>query len=139
MIRETREVRFDGVHCTLSMKLSPPGVVSLLISGRDIGEFGEAPMQRLSEWLAGAGPIRMFIDARAARGASIEVSAEWAKWLAAHKVQLRDVSMLTGSRFVQITADVVRRFADLEGIMRVYTEGPAFDAALSEALASDAR
>jgi hypothetical protein len=39
------------------------------------------------------------------RGALIDVSGEWAGWLRGHKVQLQEVSMLTGSRFVQVTAD----------------------------------
>jgi hypothetical protein len=107
----------------------------LRISGTDIGEFRDAPMLHLSEFLDGAEPIDLFIDARDVRGASIEVSGDWARWLRSHKGQLRDVSMLTGSRFVQVTADFVRRFADMEGIMRIYTEPAAFDAALAKAQA----
>lgn len=128
------EIRFDGVHCNLTIQPLSPGVVVLRIAGTDIGEFGDAPMQALDARLAGGGAIELFVDARDVRGASIEVSAEWAQWLGAHRVQLRGVSMLTGSRFVQVTADFVRRFAALEGIMRVYTEAVAFDAALAEAV-----
>jgi hypothetical protein len=72
---------------------------------------------------------------RDVRGASIDVSGEWALWPAAHKVQLREIRMLTGSRFVEVTADFVRRFADLEGVMRIYTEAAAFDAELAGWLA----
>ena len=112
------------------------GVVILKISGADIGEFGDAPMQALKQCLDGAGPIHLFIDARDVRGASIDVSGEWAGWLREHKPDLRTISMLTGSRFVEITADFVRRFAALQGMMRIYTEPAAFDAALAESLAS---
>jgi phage regulator Rha-like protein len=41
--------------------------------------------------------------------------------------------MLTGSRFVQLTADFIRRFAELGGAMLIYTEGAAFDDALATA------
>jgi phage regulator Rha-like protein len=41
--------------------------------------------------------------------------------------------MLTGSRFVQLTADFVRRFAELGDAMHVYTDGAAFDEALRAA------
>jgi len=68
-------------------------------------------MRVLNDYLAGKGPARLFIDARDVRGASIEVSGEWARWLSAHKVQLREISMLTGSRFIEVAADFVRRFA----------------------------
>lgn len=68
------------------------------------------------------------------RGASIEVSGEWAEWLRANKAHLRQISMLTGSRFVEVTADFVRRFAALQGVMRIFTEPKSFDAALAESL-----
>jgi hypothetical protein len=58
-------------------------------------------------------------DARHARGPSMDVSGDWAVWLGRHRDELRHVSMLTGSRFVQLTADFVRRFAELGEIMRI--------------------
>ena len=42
--------------------------------------------------------------------------------------------MLTGSRFVQMTADFVRRFADLGDAMLIYTEPSVFDETLESAL-----
>lgn len=131
----SREMHFDGIHCALTIQRFPCGVVILKISGTDIGEFGDGPMPALKECLNGVDPIHLFIDARDVRGASIDVSGEWAGWLQAHKAHLRDISMLTGSRFVEVTAGFVRRFADLQGIMKVYTEPAAFDAALAESLA----
>ena len=124
------EIRFEGIHCELSIQQFPGGIVVLRIAGSDVGEFGDAPMLRLNERLAGGDAIDLFIDAREVRGASIEVSGEWARWLGAHRIQLRQVSMLTGSRYVQITADFVRRFADLQSVMKVYTDAQAFDSDL---------
>jgi hypothetical protein len=127
-------LHYDGLHCTLALEQPRPHLVVLRISGSDIGEFGEAPMQALNGWLADAGPIELFIDARDVRGASIEVSADWAVWLARHKDRLTSVTMLTGSRFIQVTAEFVRRFSALEGIMRITTDPATFDAALNDAL-----
>ena len=90
-------------------------------------------MMTLNDWLAGSEPIEFFIDARDVRGASIDVSGEWAKWLSKHKAQLQAITMLTGSNFIRITAEFVRRFAALEGIMRICTEPAVFESALSEA------
>ena len=133
-----RETRYDGVHCNLVIQEYPPAVVVLRISGSDIGEFGDAPMKALSETIAASDPIDLFIDARDVRGASIEVSGEWAGWLSANRAALRSVTMLTGSRFIQLTAEFVRRFASLEGIMRICTEPAIFDYALAETLKSGA-
>jgi hypothetical protein len=128
------EQLFDGIHCTLSIQTFPSRIVVLKISGTDIGEFGDRPMTELAKSLVDNDPIRLFIDARDVRGASIEVSGEWAGWLQANKAHLREVNMLTGSRFVEVTAGFVLRFAALQGIRRIYTEAAAFDAALAEAL-----
>jgi hypothetical protein len=127
-------LRFDGVHCGIVLEQPAASVILLRISGTDTGELGDAPMRALNDWLADSGPVSFFIDARAVRGASIDVSSEWAAWLSAHRSQFRSVTMLTGSRFIQITAEFVRRFADLNGIMWVCTESAVFDLALDQSL-----
>lgn len=135
----TRELRYDGLNCTLALEQPAAGVVVLRISGTDTGEFGEAPMQALSQWLDCGAPVELFIDARDVRGASIEVSGDWAVWLSRHKERLAGVTMLTGSRFIQVTAEFVRRFAALDGIMRVSTDPAAFDAELAARCATAGR
>ncbi len=129
-----QEICFEGVHCTLKIRRHPGGVVVVQIEGTDVGEFGDAPMQEVTKRLNADDPVHLFVDARDVRGASIEVSGEWAEWMRANKPYLRGISMLTGSRFVEVTAEFVRRFAGLEGTMRIYTEAAAFDAALAELL-----
>jgi len=123
--------QYRGIHCDLAIERPRSGVVVVRISGTDIGEFGDGPLRVLEERLDDAPPVRLFIDARHVRGASIEVSADWACWLAVHKVQLREIHMLTGSRYIEVTADFVRRFAALEGMMRIYTDPAAFNAELT--------
>ena len=90
-------------------------------------------MRALHEWLTSAEAVKLFIDARAVRGASIDVSSEWAAWLGEHRSQLQSITMLTGSKFIQITAEFVRRFAELNGIMWVCTEPAVFDLAVEQA------
>lgn len=127
------ELRYDGVHCNLVLHRAAAGVLVLRIEGTDTGEFGFAPMRALDEWLEASGPVELFIDAREVRGASIHVSGEWAHWLAGRRAQLRTITMLTGSRFIEVTAEFVRRFADLQGVMRICTEPAVFDSALAVA------
>jgi hypothetical protein len=133
---EAQAIRYDGVHCNLLLEKLLGQVLVLKISGTDVGEFGEAPMKTLSAWLEDIRPVDLFIDAREVRGASIAVSGEWASWLTSHRSALRSITMLTGSRFIQVTAEFVRRFASLEGIMRICTEPAVFDRALEEAVAA---
>lgn len=131
---EPQEIHYDGIHCSLVIQQYPRRVVVLRISGSDVGEFREAPMKTLNDWVTGTESIDLFIDARNVRGASIDVSGEWAAWLSGHKEGLQRVTMLTGSRFIQLTAEFVRRFASLEGIMRICSDPAVFDAALADAL-----
>jgi len=124
-------IEYEGVHCTLLIHRPAPGVAVVVLSGCDIGEFGDLPMRELRKDLACFNAIELFIDARAVRGASIEVSAEWALWMRAHRTSFKRINMLTGSRYIQITAAFVRRFAGLADLMNVFTEHVAFDESLT--------
>jgi hypothetical protein len=129
----THALRFVSLDCTMTIDELAPGVVLMVIEGIDIGQLGEAPFRTMAQLLADR-RVELFIDARHARGPSMDVSGDWAVWLGRHRNALRHVSMLTGSRFVQLTADFVRRFAELGDIMRIYTEPSAFEGALADAL-----
>ena len=124
-------IEHHGVHCDLQIEALAPSVVRIVLSGWDAGEFGDLPMQELGQHLRSGELLELYIDARAVRGASIDVSSDWARWLGRHKHQLAHISMLTGSSFIQLTARFVQRFAELGESMRIYTEAKAFDAALA--------
>lgn len=126
-------VRFEGAHCTLAISRRTPEVVLITITGTDVGELGDAPFRELAEDLLGPTPVRLFIDARESLGASMNVSNDWALWLRKNKPRLSEVTMLTGSSFLRITADFVRRFAELDEVMRITTDPVAFDEALEAA------
>ena len=128
------EVSWEAPHSTLRLRRPVRGIVGLVISGTDVGEHGDAPFVELAEDLR-AGPFDLFVDARASRGVTIDVSSEWSRWLSKHKGSLRSIHMLTASRFVQLTANFVRNFAELGELMRIYTEPAAFDAELETAIA----
>ena len=132
---DIQEVRYEGIHCSLAIQRPSSDIVVVTLSGRDVGEFGDVSFQELAKDLARNRQIELFIDARAVRGASIDVSNDWARWLRTNRSSFRQINMLTGSRFVQLTADFVLRFAELGDIMRIYTEAAAFDATLTDAVA----
>lgn len=127
-------VRFKTPHCELSILRPGKGLVVVTLSGRDVGELGEGPFAELDKDLPPAGrTFELFIDARAAKGASVEVSGAWAAWLGAHRAQLAQLHFLSGSRFIRLSADFVRRFAELGETMRIYTDSAAFDQELTVA------
>jgi hypothetical protein len=126
-------VTLEGVHCSLAIRRAAPRVVVLTIEGTDAGELGDRPFRELEKEMNAPGTFQLFIDARATRGASIDVSGEWAKWLRENQQRLELVNMLTGTAFVRITADFVRMSAGLGDRMRIYTDASAFEEALASA------
>lgn len=123
-------MKYEGVSARLAIERPAAGVIVLRLAGWDTGEFGDAAMKEIARDFAAGTPLQLFIDARAVKGATIDVSNDWALWLRANRSRFAHVSMLTGSPFVQLTAKFVQRFADLGEVMRIYTDPSAFDAAL---------
>jgi hypothetical protein len=122
---------FEGLHSSLAISRRSAHVVVVVISGRDAGEHGDGPLRALDDELQ-RGPFTLFVDARRTQGASVDVSNVWAQWLRSRRDKLERIHMLTGSKFVQLTADFVRRFAELGDAMLIYTDGSAFDDALAQ-------
>lgn len=106
-------------------------MVVLRLAGWDTGEFGNIAMKEIARDFDADRPLQLFIDARAVKGATIDVSNDWALWLRANRARFAHVSMLTGGPFVQLTARFVQRFAELGDLMRIYTDARGFDAALA--------
>jgi hypothetical protein len=133
MATDPKSVTFEGAHCAVELKQFSGSLILMRLSGSDTGELRDAPMRKLDEWLGQAEAVEFFIDARKVRGASIDVSSEWATWFTAHRDRFKSITMLTGNTFIQITAEFVRRFAGLNGIMWVCTDAKVFDVALDQA------
>lgn len=118
------------------MEIARPaqGIVVVTISGSDVGEFHEAPFLELEQDIERFQRIELFIDGRDTRGASIDVSSEWACWLNKRRESLNHVTMLVGTTYIHVTADFVRRFAGLQGVMHITSNADAFEEALADSL-----
>jgi hypothetical protein len=132
LVGEHKEFRLQGRNSSVRIYRPAPRVVVMVLAGTDVGEHGNAPFAELSRDYE-EGAFELFIDARDTRGVALDVSGGWARWMSERRDSLRRVNMLTGSRFVEITANFVRDFAELGGRMRIYTDPEAFDTALTEA------
>jgi phage regulator Rha-like protein len=128
-----KSVSFEGAHCAVVLEQLSESLIVMRLTGTDTGELRDAPIKTLNEWLVGVNAVEFFIDARNVRGASVDVSSEWSAWFTANRTRFKTITMLTGSKFIQITAEFVRRFAGLNGIMWVCTEPKVFDLALEQA------
>jgi hypothetical protein len=129
MVTSARRIELFGSNVDFEINRVSSSTVVVVISGKDVGEHGDRPLRALDALLAEGG-FELFIDARKTTGASIDVSNVWAAWLRLHRDELHRIHMLTASRFVQLTADFVRRFAELGDAMLLYTDPVSFDAQL---------
>ena len=128
------ELVFEGVHCKLRIAFPAPSVCLATFQGHDVGEFGDGPVKALSEYLTRQESMTLFVDGRQVPGASVEVSGTWAYWMQDNRARLEEIHILCGSRFIHLTANFVRRFAELEEKMFIYTEAKAFDLAIGTAI-----
>jgi hypothetical protein len=122
--------QFEGAYCVLTIERPTPGLILVKFRGTDVGEFGDRPFREMARGLAEGDDVELFIDASGGRAASIDVSNDWALWLRTHRNRFLCIHMLTATKFIELSAELVRRFAGLENRMRLYTSASAFRQAL---------
>jgi hypothetical protein len=127
-------VLYECSNFRLGIERPASGIVVVRLAGSDAGEFGDDPLRELDRDLADDRLIELYLDAREVRAATLDVSRQWSEWLHKNRARFKRVTMLTGSRFIELTADFVRRYAGLEEIMLVHAEYAPFDEALKTAV-----
>jgi hypothetical protein len=122
--------KLETQDCTITISEVREGCVLVALEGRDRGDLGREPFVEIEKRFAGGRGLELFIDLEAAVGASLDVSGSWAVWLRANRQSFEHVNMLTGSYFVELSAQTVKRFSDLGDKVRLYSDRGAFEAAL---------
>lgn len=130
MTLQGTSAKFESKDCTVTITKVREGCVLVALEGRDRGELGREPFAELEKSFTGGRGLELFIDLEAAVGASLDVSGSWAVWLRANRQNLARVNMLTGSYFVELSAQTVKRFSDLGEKVRLYSDRGAFEADL---------
>jgi hypothetical protein len=132
-----REIRKDGTislysaGCTFVYQRLRAGVLLVTISGDDKGEFGMAPLQEVDAEIARGGPLALFVDTRAARGAATSVTEDWTAWFAANQKNLRAVTILATSKFVHLIVSIAKHLSRTGEMIRIHTDEATFDEALA--------
>ena len=130
---EDGAVRLSSERCRFTYRRLRPGVVSLLIEGQDRGEFGTAPMDELREDLSRYAPVELFIEMDDATGAIVPVQEAWTGWFSENRSALKSVSILTRSKYMHFTAEVVKLFSRTGELIRVYLDPRSYEEAMARA------
>lgn len=131
---ENGDVRFRTEGATTIVSALAPGVLLLTLTGHDKGGFGDGVFQELARHVERRGRVEIFVDTRDAFNATTTVSTQWSSWFQANRAGLKQVSVLVTSKFVQLTAEVMKLFSRTGELMRIYTDAPAFSDAVAQAI-----
>jgi len=116
-LHATTELR--TATCSIRIERPAPRTIIISIEGHDVGELGALPMRCAEALMPADGAVALDIDARSARGATMDVSREWARWLEHNRARFSSVRMRVASPYVRVTADFVRRFSGIESLMTI--------------------
>ena len=139
--RETLEdgsVRLSSERCSFTYQRPRPGVVFIRVQGDDKGEMGEAPREELREDLSRYAPVELFFEMDESTGANLPVQEAWTEWFSTWRPALKSASILTRSKYMHVSAEIVKLFSRTGELIRVYFDPEPFHEALQRA-APDAR
>jgi hypothetical protein len=110
-----------------------PGVLLVTVSGMDMGQFGTATLDEIRLEMLRQRPVELFVDAEAAQVISVEVSREWTQFFSLNREQLRRVSVLVGSKAIELTVAIAQHLSQTGNLIQIYTDRELFAARVQAA------
>jgi hypothetical protein len=110
-----------------------PGVLLVTASGMDMGQFGTATLDEIRLEMLRQRPVELFVDAEAAQVISVEVSREWTQFFSLNREQLRRVSVLVGSKAIELTVAIAQHLSQTGNLIQIYTDRELFAARVQAA------
>jgi len=112
-----------------------PGCLLLTISGTDKGQFGTATLDEIRLEMLRMRPVELFVDAAGAVAVSVAVSKEWTQFFSLNRDHLRRVSVLVGSKAIELTVAIAQHLSQTGNLIQIYTDAELFHARVSAARA----
>ncbi len=107
------------------------GAMLVTITGNDTGQFGTKALDEIRLEIMRYGPLELFIDAEQALLVSSEVSQEWTRFFSTSRSQLRRVSVLTGSKLINLTVAIAQHLSNTGNLIQIYSDRELFDGAIA--------
>ena len=73
-------------------------------------------------------PLELFVDASAASMPGVDVSREWTKFFALNQDDLKRVSVLVGSKAVELTVAIAQHLSRTGKLIQIYSDREVFEA-----------
>jgi hypothetical protein len=132
-VLEDGTILLESGGCEFRFQRPRPGIIIVQSSGRDKGQFGNAPFNEMADDLASFAPVELFIDAGQVISAIVPVQDAWTEWLRENRSALKSVSMLVRSNYMHFTAEVAKLFSRTGELLRVYLDPVRFQEAIARA------
>jgi hypothetical protein len=110
-----------------------PGALLVTMSGQDSGQFGTAALDEIRMEIMRYGALELLVDAGDAVLVSTEVSAEWTRFFSTSRAQLKRVSVLTGSKLINLTVAIAQHLSQTGNLIQIYSDRELFDDVIARA------
>jgi hypothetical protein len=108
----------------------------ITVAGTDMGQFGTASLDEVRLEMLRQRPVELFVDAEAAQLVSVEVSREWTRFFTLNREHLARVSVLVGSKAIELTVAIAQHLSQTGNLIQIYTDRELFAARMQGALSS---
>ena len=126
-------VSLTAGRCRFVYRQRRPGVLDVTITGVDDGQFGTSSLDELRLALMRDRQLELFIDAREALAPAVSVSEEWTRFFSDHRRDLKRVSVLVGSKVVELTVAIAQHLSRTGHLIQIYSDPEAFELQRSRA------
>jgi hypothetical protein len=123
-------LRLSANGCTFLYRRPRPGVLLVVISGDDAGQFGTATLDEIAAAIGRQRPLELFVDAREAFGAAVSVSDDWTRFFASNRTSLSRVHVLVGSKVVYLTVAIAQHLSRTGNLIQIYSDPEIFESRL---------
>ena len=120
-------VRLRAGDCSFVYRRPRPGALLVTITGMDAGQFGTTTLDEITTALAREGRLELFVDAREALAPSVSVSEDWTRFFAEHRGELKRVSVLVGSKVLELTIAIAQHLSRTGSLIQIYSDPESFD------------
>jgi hypothetical protein len=127
----TGDVTLAAGSCRFVYKRLRPGALLVTITGHDTGQFGTTTLDEIRFELLRHRPLELFIDAREALGPAVSVSTEWTSFFSLNREQLRRVTVLVGSKVVELTVAIAQHLSRTGNLIQIYSDPETFSERVS--------
>ncbi|MTV38919.1 hypothetical protein [Duganella radicis] len=118
---------------TFCFRRLTPGALLVTITGNDQGQFGTAALDEIRLEILRHGKLELLVDAEHAELVTVEVSQEWTRFFAITREQLKRVSVLTGSKLINLTVAIAQHLSQTGNLIQIYSDRSLFELALAKA------